>query len=310
MVTDKRVIDNVNIYIITHGRPKPQQRPTSAFLEMSGLRFFFVMNEKQVPAYIAEGVPREQIVVSTDEFENEYFTKHKTINVDFHGAICNREMCNIHARQHGIKYAVQLDDNITKLCLANTHTDKADMAYYSRVYLPRMLEIMRDICESTNIGFCGMSMGSAVPTVGTKIIRNGYAYSFFMENVEANIHWRGPFDDDILHNLDFNHSGAYTNALIEAFGYVKETKSKTGMRQMYDKYAALRPAGTANLYPDHIGVGNKPKANGRGRRFYHTFKKSLHANIKVKDRQAFEQCLDSIRYNISEWRAYKYRAKS
>ena len=310
MVNGKRTIDNVCIYIITHGRPKPEQRPSSRILELSGLEFFFVMNEKQVPAYIAEGVPREQIVVSTDEFENEYFAKHKTINVDFHGAICNREMCNIHAREHGIKYAVQLDDNISDLFLGDRLVNKSDMPMFAQAYLPRMIRAMRDVCESTNIGFLGMTLGLATPTREKALLRNGYAYSFFMENVEANIPWRGPFDDDVLHNLDFNHSGTYTCALLGAFGYKKETKSKTGMRMMYDKYVHLRPAGTHNIYPDHIGVGNRPKANGTGKRFYHTFKKPLHKNIKVTNRQEFESVLNDIRSMSREWRSSKKNAKS
>lgn len=297
-------IDNVNIYIITHGRPNPSQRPTSVFLEMSGLDFYFVMNEKQVADYVAAGVDKSRIVVSTDEYEEEYFRTHKTYDVDFHGAICNREMCNIHARQNGVKYAVQLDDNIIVLSVAKRNVSPKDNEYFCREYLPKVIRIMRDICESTNIGMLGIGMGQATPNIETKILRNGYAYSFFMENVEANIHWRGPFDDDILHNLDFNHSGIYTNALLNAFGYAKETKSKTGMRKAYDKWVAIRPVGTANLYPDHVGVGIKPKANGRGMRFYHVFKQRLHQNIKIRDGKKFSEIMNEIRGIVAEWREY------
>lgn len=302
-------VDNVNVYVITHGRAPRSSRPTCELLDYSGLKYYLVMNEKQVDAYLAEGVKRDQIIVSTDEFEKEYFERNKTYDVDFHGAICNRAMCNIHAKADGKKYAVQLDDNIIHLSIGKRPFRVGDKAYFCMDYIPNMIEHMRDICESTNIGFLGLGMGTATPTFESKILRVGYAYSFFMENVEANIPWRGPFDDDVLHNLDFNHSGKYTNALVTAYGYGKETKSKTGMRGAYNKYEAIRPIGTANIYPDHIGVGVAAKANGKDRRFYHIFRKAMHQNIKVTDKELFEATIKAINNDVRSWRAYSDRKR-
>lgn len=156
-----------------------------------------------------------------------------------------------------------------------------------------MIEQMRDICDSSNIGMLGLEM-LATPSFEKMILRSGYAYSFFMENVDANIHWRGPFDDDVTHNLDFNHSGKFTNALLTGYGYAKESKSNTGMRQAYGVWAKERPAGVANLYPDHVGIGVKPKANGTGKRFYHVFKQPLHSNIVITNEDLFNKTIRAI----------------
>lgn len=76
------------------------------------------------------------------------------------------------------------------------------------------------------------------------------------------------------------------------------------MRKAYDKWVAIRPVGTANLYPDHVGVGIKPKANGRGLRFYHVFKQRLHQNIKIRDGKKFSEIMNEIRGIVAEWREY------
>lgn len=294
-------LEDLNIYIITHGRPEKNQRRTTEFLDNSNLKYYFVMNEGQVENYIKNGVKREQIVISTNDFEKEYFKKNKTIDVEFHGAICNREMCNIHARKQGKKYAMQLDDNIIYFSISKAQTKINTKKLYAEKYFPKIIKNMKQIMEHTNIGFLGMTLG-ATPSNEKKIIRTGYAYSCFIENVEANINWRGPFDDDVLHNLDFNTNGKYTNALCSVFGYGKESKSKTGMRQTYDKYVVQRAMGVSNLYPDYVGVGIKPKANGKDKRIYHVFKKRLNQNIKIKNKQQLEKTIEEIKKIVDDWR--------
>lgn len=294
-------LDNINLYIITHGRPRKEQRPTTDFLDASGLKYYFVMNEKQVEDYVANGVDRDRIVISTDEYEEAYFKEHKTIDVDFHGAICNREMCSIHARSQGKKYAMQFDDNIVSFSIGKVSTTKGTKDLYAEKYLPKCIQQMIDIMESTNVGFLGMNL-QAVPITDKSIIRTGYAYSCFIENVTANIHWRGPFDDDVLHNLDFNTSGKYTNGIMAVYGYGKESSSNTGMRKKYSEYVIQRAMGTSNLYPDYVGVGIRPKANGLGKRIYHSFKKNMNHNIRVKDAEAFTKVLNDIKNTVTEWR--------
>ena len=88
MLQSKQIIEkNTTIYVITHGRPNPKDRPTTWWLEEAGLPFKFVMNEKQVDSYLSAGVSESQIVSVSDEWEDEYFERHKTYPVPFHGAI-------------------------------------------------------------------------------------------------------------------------------------------------------------------------------------------------------------------------------
>lgn len=288
-------INNVRIYVISHGRPKPQQRPTCKILDEAGLDYYMVMNEHQVSDYVDNGVDPKKIIVTTDEFEKEYMKDHRIYKVSngFTGAVPNRERCNIDARENSIKYALQLDDNIVQMYLRNDGIKKKYKEKYQNKMLPDLVRCMRDICDSTNIGMLGLTMG-ATPTIEKKKIRNGYAYSFFMENVEANIHWRGPFDDDVTHNLDFNHSGKYTNALLTLVGYTKESKSNTGMREAYKEFYTERASGVAALYPDHVKVGVKSKANGKESRIYHVFTGRLHQNIKVYDVNKFAKSLHTV----------------
>lgn len=294
-------IKDLNLYVITHGRPRPDQRPTCEFLDKSGLNYYFVMNEKQVEDYVANGVDRNRIVISTDEFEEKYFKEHKTIDVDFHGAICNREMCSIHAKSQGKKYAMQFDDNIIYFSLGKVASNKKTHSIYAEKYMKKCIEQMINIMESTNIGFLGMNL-NCTPSTEKNILRTGYAYSCFIENVNANIHWRGPFDDDVLHNLDFNTSGKYTNGVLAIYGYGKESKSNTGMRKKYSEYVVQRAMGTANLYPDYVGLGIRPKANGRGKRIYHSFKKNMNHNIRVTNKELFNNTIEDIKNTIVEWR--------
>lgn len=298
-------IPNVRVYVITHGRPKSSQRPTCAILDKAQIKYYLVMNEGQVSDYMANGVDRKQIIISTNKFENEYFPRHRTYPVDFHGAICNRERCNIDARKHHIKYAVQLDDNIKDIYVRRDTIKRYDQDQWLYPFLSELIQHMRNICDSTNIGFLGLSMG-AIPAAQKRILRVGYAYSFFMENVEANIPWRGPFDDDVTHNLDFNHSGNYTCALLTLFTYGKESKSKTGMRKMYDKYQKQRPMGVANIYPEHVKVGIVQKANGLQKRYYHVFTGPLHKNIRVHDKQKLLQNLKRLKQYADAYEHYRY----
>ncbi len=292
-----------NIYVISHGRPALEQRKTCKFLSDANIKYYITMNEGQVEQYIKNGVPKEQIVVSTNEFEEEYFKKYKTFDVDFHGAICNREMCNIHAKNNKKKYAIQFDDNIIILALGRIQTKKKNITEFCKNYFFNMLQIMENLCECTNIGFLGMNL-FAVPIADNKLLRNGYAYSAFIENLEANIHWRGPFDDDVLHNLDFYHSGKYTNAILTPFGYGKESKSNTGMRKKYKEFEAQRPLGTANIYPEYVGVGIKSKANGRDKRVYHIFRKTFKNNIRIKDKVLFDKTINFLKELTTSWLNY------
>lgn len=296
-------LEKSNVYVISHGRPALEQRKTCEFLTNANIKYYITMNEGQVEDYIKNGVPESQIVISTNKFEEEYFKKYRTYNVDFHGAICNREMCNIHAKNNGKKYAFQFDDNIVQFSLGRQQTKKTNIDEFCKVYLPNMLKIMEKICESTNIGYMGMNL-SAVPVAQKRLIRNGYAYSAFIENLEANIHWRGPFDDDVLHNLDFYHSGKYTNAIITPFAYGKESKSNTGMRKKYKEFAAQRPLGTVNLYPEYVDVGIAHKANGKDKRVYHVFKKSFTNNIKIKDKALFDKTVNFLGELTTQWLNY------
>lgn len=285
-------IENVGIYVISHGRPRPEQRPTTALLDSSGLDYHIVMNEGQVADYVAGGVPLEKIVSVSQEFEDQYFHDHRNYKVDFHGAITNREMCNIHARKSGLKYAVQLDDNITQLSYRHFNISSKNKDEWGAKKLPEWFKDMRDIMESTNIGMLGCEM-STTPGVQKKVLRNGYAFSLFMENVKANIPWIGPFDDDVAHNLQFNHSGKYTNAQLTAFGYAKESTSGSGMRGAYDKYEKERPLGTASMYPDHVKIGVKAHANGKNMRYYHVFK-GMHHNIIVTKPEEFKTVIGKV----------------
>ena len=49
-------INNVRIYVISHGRPKLQQRPTCKILDEAGLDYYMVMNEHQVNDDVNNGV--------------------------------------------------------------------------------------------------------------------------------------------------------------------------------------------------------------------------------------------------------------
>lgn len=291
-----------NVYVISHGRAERTQRPTTILLDNAGVDYYITMSDSQVDDYVKNGVARDKIVVAPDEWANEYMMKHRTFKIDgFNGAVPNREMCNIHAREHGKKYAFQLDDNIINLFIDHRGIKKSDVETYADIN--EWLSIMVNIAESTNIGLLGLELG-ATPARDKRIVRNGYAYSFFLENVQADIHWLGPFDDDVTHNLDFNHSMHYTNAVLTAFGYGKESKSNTGMRKAYDKFEAERPMGVANLYPDHVKVGVKPKANGTGKRFYHVFTGRLHQNIRVKDKALFTETINETKQVIKEYREH------
>lgn len=84
------------------------------------------------------------------------------------------------------KYAYQLDDNITIFGSGKVHTTGKTKSYYAKNIFPKVFEHLYRMCECTNIGYMGIVLG-ATPTVEKKILRNGYAYSCFIENVEADI---------------------------------------------------------------------------------------------------------------------------
>lgn len=222
------------ISVITGGRPKLTDRPTSRLLPLlSHLGDIeYVLREDHAPDY--ETDPLASLNVYPLAWANHYARTHwrhprAVFQPDgFHGAFTGREWAMQTAEERGYDLVLQLDDNIMQVGPHNT-------SLIQKVTDPGgMTRIMCEMAMSTNLYMLGMQLNSVGQNPSEKVVRVGYPYSYFLEKTgPGRMPFYGPFEDDIMHALEYGLNGGpnRTVGIVPAFRYLKEHKAKTGMRK-------------------------------------------------------------------------------
>jgi hypothetical protein len=163
-------------------------------------------------------------------------------------------------------------------------------------------DLLCAIALSTNGHMVGANLNSVANDTGV-VARSGFPYSLFVERVgEGRENWHGPYEDDITHAFQYGvRPDGATAAVVPSIRYLKETKSKTGMRA---KYNHMRSVQLQRIFPESAKLMiKKQKSNGRGGpRIFHQMSNGAVRNpLVVKDRELFGAAKARIESLIEEW---------
>jgi hypothetical protein len=303
------------VSVITGGRPKLEQRPTAAWL--ADLADYGIPAENivwTVAEHHADGYERDKhplLTYSTDwafEYAREHWTAvdRQPEHGGFLGAFPGREFAALEAEKRGCWGVLQLDDNIKWLGVIHDQ-EYGRLPLLRRGGLAFTVDMLAAVALSTNSRMTGAQLSA---TIGDRqsvraaktFARPGFPYSLFIETVgPGREHWHGPFEDDIMHALQYGRGAAgYTAALLPWLKYCKESTSNTGMRKVYDH---TRAVALQRMFPDVAKIMIKSaKSNGRGgpRVFHHMLPGAVRNPLRVLDRELFTAAIEPATEAITE----------
>lgn len=291
------------VAVITGGRPALRDRPTSKYLDAlaaAGHPVCWVMGEWDQPDY--ERDKHEQVVFTRDWAE-AYAAEHWTMPGvpepgQFLGAFVGREWACLEAERRGCWGVLQLDDNIVTLAVianaAGFANEKGGLRYFA------------DLLGAAALATNGRTVGAQLNSVpGQKRwLRPGFPYSLFVERIGPDReHWYGPFEDDIMHSLQYGSRAERGTALVfTALKYGKETKKMNGMRKNYNHQ---RSKGLVRVFPEVAkSTVIRGKSNGAGapRVFHKMANNAIRTPLVVVDRERFKALQAEVVKLADEWR--------
>ena len=297
------------IQVITGGRPKLAERPTSRFLkELSRIGTVeWCIREDHILGYERDAFPFNPYPV---EFANEYARTHWRHSESrwepggFFGAFPGREWACLSAEERGYDAVLQLDDNVRDLGLVNAHLP----AYRDGAGPADLLSALAELSASSNVAMLGAQLNSAPPSPRAKVLRTGYPYSVFIEKVgPSRLPYYGPFEDDIMHALDYAlPETPITAGVVDAIRYVKDSKSRTGMRSHYNP---LRGLEISRRYPRNVRLQLGPRTSSpvdqtRGVRHY--LNTSGFTPVRILDRERYGRAVSYLSDRLTAGReAYR-----
>ncbi|QPO17167.1 hypothetical protein SEA_LILBEANIE_89 [Gordonia phage Lilbeanie] len=300
------------VAVITGGRPKLQQRLTRRFLESlaeAGHPVVWVLSDRDQPGYETDDYEQ---AVYTREWAESYAADHwmlpKPPDPDgFLGAFPGREWACREAERRGCWGVLQLDDNIERLSFPrgsssaiNLVRERGGMAFFA--------DLLAGVALSTNSRMTGAQL-DAVVQLQRQVARAGFPYSCFVERVgPGREEWFGPFEDDITHAFQYGtRADGATAAVMPMLRYMKESKSKTGMRAKYNHERAVQ---LQRIFPQGASVKvMSTRSNGKGEaRVFHKMAAGAIRNpLVVQDearwnavRETHIECLAEFSTRIRE----------
>jgi len=280
--------------VISGGRPAIRERPVHKFLHSlhnATADPVWVVRDDDAAGYEPDG---HEIVTYSRDWAEEYAAGH-WCHVQpmqpggFLGAFPGREAACREAERRGCWAVLQLDDNIDRLGFWMDYAslrliaESRGLAYFA--------EIIAAVLLSTNAAMAGAQLTSVAPARREAIVaRAGFCYSLFGEKVgNGRVEWQGPYEDDIMHALQYATApGGRTAAIIPLLRYHKEYVRKTGMRAHYD---GSRAAGLQRMFPETARILNKAStSNGLGdaRIFHQMSPLARRAPLAVTDKGLYD----------------------
>ena len=228
----------------------------------------------------AEGYETDWEIINVPEEYREWYIANIKNSENAWMAPMNRSYAIKYAKEHGYRYCVQLDDNISLLGVAyvcNLLDDgpiKITKEYrsYSKVidrdeWLDDFIGVLVRILKNSNAGMAGMTLcSSAIPD--NTYLAERYCYSFFCVDVERAVPiFQGDFEDDIEYRLKLAQTGV---PVIQAgfMGYAKTgqlgAKDKSGCRAEYDRVGLNRGKHMSQIAGDVYKCGVTTTARSVG----------------------------------------------
>lgn len=303
--------ERVAVRVITGGRPALKDRPTAkhlqALLDAGFADAAWVIREDQVDGYEVDDHPFVTYPVEwADRYARAHW-RHPTAVCEpggFHGAFTGREFAMRHAEEQGYDAVLQMDDNVVSLGLLTS----SQPAFRKAMSGGEMLALLQEFSASTNAMMLGAQLNSTVPKGRLKMIREGYPYSVFIEKCgPGRMEWNGPYEDDIMHALDYALYGGplRTAGVVEVMKYLKQHGGTSGMRKHYN---ASRGLEIARRYPDNVRLRvsrrtSSPNDKAKGVR--HFLNTKGFTPIRVTDRERFLAAEARLQEGVQQALAYR-----
>lgn len=286
----------VLIAVITGGRPPIKSRTTAKLLPGLASEGFsdieWVVREDHAKGYELDDFP---LNVYPAGFDDDYSRNHWEHPAavwapgGFHGAFPGREWAMRTGEARGYDMVLQVDDNIGRVGVIDCKRAASHLA----VSPAGVVGLVRDIAWATNVSMMGIQLNAVGPAgSGRQLVRVGFPYSLFVEKTgPGRMPWVGPFEDDIMHALEYGlHGGpSRTVALLPMFKYDKQTGGGDGMRKHYDPTRGLQ---LAKRYPNNATLRVSKKSvspTDRQRGIRHLLNTKGFTPVRVTDCEMFQQ---------------------
>ena len=265
---------------------------------------FYTENDHLIISNNAEGYVSEWDIVNVpDDYREYYISKYKTSENAWYAPM-NRSYAIKYAREHGYRYLIQLDDNITALeicyCIEEDGVKKKYRTQKSCEMLDDFIEMLCCVLENTNAGMAGCGLSSVGVT--SQFLSERYVYSFFALDLErCPDAFHGDFEDDIEYRLKLAEMGL-ASIQVCPLNYSKtgqkSSKDETGNRAAYTKAGLKRGEHMKILHGDIYSCGYASKTKSvmatAGAPVFKHKVKPFKVGVIVKDRNAIDRKMSEI----------------
>lgn len=237
-----------------------------------------------------------EIVNVPNDFRQFYIDNYKQSENAWYAPM-NRSYAIKYAKERGYKYLVQLDDNITQICIKFQNKDKKIFINNKTLKFDDVIDMMVNVLENTNAGMTGLNIISmSVPN--NQFLSERFCYSLFTLKLDVcPPFFQGSFEDDIEYRLKLYQMGIPCVQIVPfAYGKTGQAKTEdlTGCRAEYLKQGVKRGEQMRKLYGDiySCGMAKGVKAGKQGKRreqilFKHKLK-ALKSGVIIYDMKAIQ----------------------
>jgi len=259
----------------------------------------------------SEGYDTKWEIVNVPSDYEKWYKENYLVDEKAYYAPMNRSYAIKYAKEHGYKYLVQLDDNITNLRIQYKLGDKIIRGKVNAEdALNDYVKALVLALESTNAGMSGCDMmGASMPS--QNYLRERYCYSIFCLKLDiCPDHFQGGFEDDVEFRLKLMQKGIPTIQIVPlAYGKTGQGNNKdlTGCRKAYAEVGVLRGSNMSKLYGNlySAGLTNKDHSLANSiKRDYKIFKhklKTFKIGIIIKNKDKKKELDEHIKYMIDKY---------
>lgn len=236
------------------------------------------------------------IVNVPEEYKNWYIENYKQSDNAWYAPM-NRSYAIKYAKEHGYKYLIQLDDNITNINILCSYNNKKLYIGNNRMNFNDIIEMLVCVLKNTNAGMTGCDMVS-MGTPTNQFLAERYCYSLFALKLDVVPPiFQGSFEDDIEYRLKLYQMGIPCVQVVPLkYGKTGQAKNKdlSGCRAEYLKQGVKRGEQMRQLYGNiySCGMASGAKAGRQGKRreqvlFKHRLK-PIKCGVIVYDMKAIK----------------------
>lgn len=287
-------MENLLIAEISGKRPGTQkQRPTERFLT----KYDKVIISNNSDGYITDW----EIINVPSDYVKYYAEKNKMSKSSWYAPM-NRSYAIKYAKEHGYRYLMQLDDNITFLEISCfTKSEKGNVKKYrsqstlKKQMLDDFAEMLICVLKNTNAGMAGCGLvGASCPD--DTFISERFVYSCFVLDLDrVPDEFQGDFEDDIEYRLKLKQMGVPV-LQVAPLKYSKTGQGKnsdlTGCRKAYAEAGMERGAHMSKLYGDVYSCRMRNRRNSitskreDGALYFKHILKPFKVGVMIKDMEA------------------------